>query len=56
MESLETKLAKVKAEWESSKLAHEATLAEFEGYKVWVMDCFCAPGLVYVIELGGGVG
>ena len=34
VESLETKLSKIKAEWESSKLAHEATRAEFESYKV----------------------
>lgn len=34
VEGLETKLTKVKAEWESSKLAHEATRAEFESYKV----------------------
>ena len=34
METLEGKLSKVKAEWESSKLAHEATRAEFESYKV----------------------
>ena len=34
VETLEGKLSKVKAEWESSKLAHEATRAEFESYKV----------------------
>ena len=34
VESLETKLSKVKAECEGSKVAHEAALAEFEGYKV----------------------
>jgi len=34
VEGLETKLVKIKAEWESSKLAHEATRAEFESYKV----------------------
>ena len=34
VEGLETKLVKMKAEWESSKLAHEATRAEFESYKV----------------------
>lgn len=34
VESLEAKLTKMKAEWESSKLAHEATRAEFESYKV----------------------
>lgn len=34
VETLEAKLTKMKAEWESSKLAHEATRAEFESYKV----------------------
>lgn len=34
VETLEGKLTKIKAEWESSKLAHEATRAEFESYKV----------------------
>ena len=34
VETLESKLSKMKAEWESSKLAHEATRAEFESYKV----------------------
>ena len=34
VEGLETKLVKMKAELESSKLAHEATRAEFESYKV----------------------
>ena len=45
----------MKAEWESSKLAHEATLAEFEGYKVWVMACFlCTRTRVPPLKGGGG--
>ena len=54
VEGLETKLVKMKAEWESSKLAHEATRAEFESYKVRLclsMYIFVAKSLqLYVVR------
>ena len=44
----------MKAEWESSKLAHEATRAEFESYKVRLclsMYIFVAKSLqLYVVR------
>lgn len=62
VEGLETKLVKMKAEWESSKLAHEATRAEFESYKVRLclsMYIFVAKSLqLYVVrnlENGNGL-
>ena len=54
VEGLETKLVKMKAELESSKLAHEATRAEFESYKVRLclsMYIFVAKSLqLYVVR------